>query len=136
MMNSNAATSLKKEKEMNENSPPRWRNFAAEKFRRNCGFRLRLRALGNLQSGQGARRREIHNAHVCAGGRAGGHVTDEQRNEAKAARGVFAAMARRTREGGRAGTSPMSNATRRRQRAVCSQRWRGGPEEDGGEPRH
>ncbi|CAK9234865.1 unnamed protein product [Sphagnum troendelagicum] len=69
-------------------------------------------------------------------GRAGGHVTDEQRNEAKAARGVFAAMARRTREGGRAGTSPMSNATRRRQRAVCSQRWRGGPEEDGGEPRH
>jgi hypothetical protein len=41
-------------------------------------------------------------------GRAGGHVTDGQRNEAKAARGVFAAMARRTREGGRAGTSPIA----------------------------
>jgi hypothetical protein len=57
-----------------------------------------------LQSGQGARRREIHNARVCAGGRAG--------------------------------TSPMSNATRRRQRTVCSQRWRGGAERAGWRARH
>jgi hypothetical protein len=104
MMNSNPATSMKMEKEMNENSPQRWRNFATENFRRNCGFSLRLRALGNLQSEQGARRREILNARVCAGGRTG--------------------------------ASPMSNATMRRQRAVCSERQRGGPEEDGGEPRH
>jgi hypothetical protein len=34
---------------------------------------------------------------ACA--RAGGRVTDEQRNKAKAARGVFAAIARRTRGG-------------------------------------
>ncbi len=40
-------------------------------------------------------------------GRAGGHVTDGQRNEAKAARGVFAAMARRTR-GGRGRASALT----------------------------
>jgi hypothetical protein len=42
-----------------------------------------------------------------AGGRAGGHVTDEQRNEAKAARGAFAAMERRTR-GGRGRASALT----------------------------